>query len=42
MNKIDTDSATILGMWFGIGGFITGDYHEGDLFSPEQPKPSNS
>ncbi len=24
MNKIDTDSATILGMWFGIGGFITG------------------
>ncbi|WP_229008091.1 hypothetical protein [Methylophilus sp. Leaf408] len=24
MKKINTDSATILGLWFGVGGFITG------------------
>lgn len=24
MNRIDTDTATIMGLWIGVGGFITG------------------
>lgn len=24
MNRLDTDTATIIGLWVGIGGFITG------------------
>jgi hypothetical protein len=24
MNRVDTDTATIMSLWFGVGGFLTG------------------